>query len=95
MTFIEELKKKYAKSYQAFLRWQSMPCEFCGNVIVEHPMLTMKEIEKYRRMGSLVTICETGEVKYKVSETFCFMCWVHPPSPEDPCDVEFMEAISG
>ncbi len=61
------------------------PCEKCGAHYDKHYSLTKEEIWDARDQGCVVNVCREACEKY-----FCRVL----PSPDNPCDNDFMEDIS-
>ena len=106
---LDEAKRLYAEKREALKYEDGKPCKHCGQPSAEHVYLSLEEIEKYRRMGSPVTLCEEDKAGSPnglpverpensawlrvIGKHLGLRCYIHPP-PGDPCDEDFMEEIS-
>jgi hypothetical protein len=61
-------------------------CDICKRVNTTHHYMTPEEIRDAQDRGCTVDICVEGEEGIYVVVT--------PPTPDEPCDSDFMEDIS-
>ncbi len=67
-----------------------LPCKECGGHYADHSYLSEEDIWDARDQGCAVDICSTRENCPSGRTFFCHIL----PSPEDPCDDDFMRSIS-
>jgi hypothetical protein len=89
---MEWMRKEVARARERIRRWNEFDnnCDVCGENFGSHALMSAGEIRIFKEWGCHIVICIDGDPKDFEGRAFGV---VYPP-PENPCDEDFLRAIS-